>query len=76
MTERVHAVTFVAKAPGITRKLPDVLLPLPLGEVAPQVTERAHAVSPVAKVSSAIRNLPGAPETPSPRELAKPIGFD
>ena len=51
-------------------------LALPLGELSPKVTERAHAVSPVAKISSAIRNLAGAPEAPSPRELAKPIGFD
>ena len=71
-----QAVSLDAKVLGIIRKFPAVLLPLPLGEVAPQVTERAHAVSPVAKVSSAIRNLPGAPEAPSPRELAKPIGFD
>ena len=33
-------------------------LPLPLGEVSPQVTERAHAVSTVAKVSGAMRKLP------------------
>ena len=39
------------------RKLPAVPLPLPLGEVSPQVTERAHAVSPVAKVSDATRNF-------------------
>ena len=58
------------------RKFSAVLLALPLGELSPKVTERAHAVSPVAKVSSAIRNLLGAPEAPSPRELAKPIGFD
>ena len=45
-----QAVMFVAKVLGITRKLPAVLLPLPLGEVAPQVTERAHAVSLIAKV--------------------------
>ena len=41
VTERAHAVTFVAKAPGITRKLPAVLLALPLGELSPKVTERA-----------------------------------
>ena len=28
---------------------PAVPLPLPLGEVSPQVTERAHAVSPILK---------------------------
>ena len=41
VTERAHAVTFVAKAPGITRKLLGVLLALPLGELSPKVTERA-----------------------------------
>ena len=33
LTERAHAVTFVTKVLGITRKFPAVLLPLPLGEV-------------------------------------------
>ena len=51
-------------------------LPLPLGEVSPQVTERAHAASPVAKVSSATRNFAAMLKAPSPRELAKPSGFD
>ena len=40
-----QAVTFVAKALGSMRKLPAVLLALPLGELSPQVTERAHAVA-------------------------------
>ena len=53
-----QAVTFVAKVLSVMRKLPAVLLDLPLGELSPQVTERAHAVSPVAKVSDVIRNLP------------------
>ena len=58
------------------RKLLGVLLALPLGELSPQVTERAHAVSPIAKVLGAMSKFPGAPEAPSPRELAKPSGFD
>ena len=41
---------FVAKVLGIMRKCPAAPLPLPLGEVSPQVTERAHAVSLIAKV--------------------------
>ena len=52
-----QAITFVAKVLGETRKLPAVLLALPLGELSPQVTERAHAVSPVTKVSNATRNF-------------------
>ena len=58
------------------RKFPAVLLPLPLGELSPKVTERAHAVALSAKVSSAARNFPAMPKAPSPRELAKPSGFD
>jgi len=53
-----------------------VPLPLPLGEVSPQVTERAHAAALSAKVSSATRNFPAMPKAPSQRELAKPSGFD
>ena len=52
-----QAVRFITKVLGTMRKLPAVLLPLPLGELSPQVTERAHAVSSAAKVSSAMRNL-------------------
>ena len=58
------------------RKFAAVLLPLPLGEVSPQVTERAHAVSPIAKVLGTISKCPGAQEAPSQRKLAKPSGFD
>ena len=73
-----QGLRLVAKVLGVMRKLPAVLLPLPLGEVAsPQaMTERAHAVSPIAKVLGAMSKCPGAPEAPSPRELAKPSGFD
>ena len=53
-----QAVKFVAEVLSVMRKFPAVLLPLPLGEVSPQVTERAHAVSTVAKVSGAMRKLP------------------
>ena len=42
-----QAITFVAKVLGAMRKLPAVLLALPLGELSPKVTERAHAVSPI-----------------------------
>ena len=45
-----QAVMFVAKVLGIMRKCPAVPLPLPLGEVSPQVTERARTVSSAAKV--------------------------
>ncbi len=52
----------IAKVLSVMRKLPAVLLALPLGELSPQVTERAHAVNPIAKVSDATRNLPSMPE--------------
>ena len=55
---------FVAKVLEETRKFPAVLLALPLGELAPQVTERAHAVSPVTKGSDATRNFPAMPKAP------------
>ena len=45
------------------RKLPAVLLALPLGELSPQVTERAHVVSPVTKVSNATRNFLTMPKS-------------
>ena len=53
-----QAVKFITKVLGIMRKLPAVLLALPLGELSPQVTERAHAVALSAKVSDAIRSFP------------------
>ena len=62
-----QAITFVAK---VLRKLPAVLLALPLGELSPKVTERAHAVALSAKVSSAIRSFPVAPKLPPSGELA------
>ena len=71
-----QAVKRITKVLGAKRKLPVVLLALPLGELSPQVTERAHGVSPVAKVLGAMSKCPGAPEAPSQRELAKPSGFD
>ena len=49
------------------KKLPGVLLPLPLGEVSPQVTERAHAVTFVAKALGTMRKLPAV-------LLALPLG--
>ena len=55
---------FVAKVLGVTKKFPAVLLPLPLGEVSPQVTERAHAVALVVKALSAIRNFPAMLKAP------------
>ena len=45
-----QAVTFVAKVLGIMRKLPAVLLALPLGKLSPQVTERARTL-PLGKVA-------------------------
>ena len=71
-----QGLRLVAKALEVMRKFPAVFLALPLGELSPQVTERAHAVNIIAKVSDAIRNFAIAPEAPSPRELAKPSGFD
>ena len=44
-----QAVKCITKVLGIMRKLPAVLLALPLGELSPQVTERAHAVSYILK---------------------------
>ena len=61
---------FVAKVLGTKRKFPAVPLPLPLGEVSPQVTERAHAVRPSAKALNAIRNFPTMLKAPSQRELS------
>ena len=46
------------------------------GNLSPQVTERAHAVSLIVIVSKVMSDLLAAPEAPSPRELAKPLGFD
>ena len=40
------------------------------------LAERAHAVSPIAKASGVKSKFPAAPEAPSPREPAKPQGFD
>ena len=45
-----QAVRFIAKVLGIPRKLPAVLLALPLGELSPQVTERARTL-PFGKVA-------------------------
>ena len=53
-----QAVKFITKVLGIMRKLPAVLLALPLGELSPQVTERAHTVALSAEVSDAIRSFP------------------
>ena len=46
-----QAITFVAKVLGETRKLPAVLLALPLGELSPQVTERASLLTRSAALS-------------------------
>ena len=59
-----QAVKFSTKVLGIMRKFPAVLLALPLGELAPQVTERAHTVALSAKVSSAIRSFPATQKAP------------
>ena len=53
-----QAVKFITKVLGIMRKLPAVLLALPLGELSPQVTERAHTDALSAEVSDAIRSFP------------------
>ena len=66
-----QGLRLVAKALGEMRKFPVVLLPLPLGEVSPQVTERAHAVNTIAKVSDAIRNFAIAPEGVPPNPMKK-----
>ena len=55
-----QAINLNAKVLSAMRKIPAVLLALPLGELSPKVTERAHAVTLRAKGSSAMRNLPGA----------------
>ena len=46
-----QAVRFIAKVLGVMRKLPVVLLALPLGELSPQVTERARTL-PLGKVAA------------------------
>ena len=66
-----QAITFVAKVLGAMRKLPAVLLALPLGELSPKVTERAHAVALSAKVSIATRNFAAMPKAPPSGELAR-----
>ena len=65
-----QAVKFGTKVLGTKRKLPGVLLALPLGELSPQVTERAHAVSTVTNVLKATRNFPAMPKAPSQRGLS------
>ena len=52
----------VAKVLGSMRKLPAVLLALPLGELSPQVTERAHAVSLILKYQTQQETLPSPPK--------------
>ena len=52
-----QGLRLVAKALGVMRKFPAVLLALPLGELSPQVTERAHAVGFVAEVLGARRKF-------------------
>ena len=67
-----QAVKFITKVLGIMRKLPAVLLALPLGELSPQVTERAHTVALSAKVSSAIRSFPTTTEAVPLGKVASP----
>ena len=67
---------FVAKVLGTKRKFPAVPLPLPLGEVSPQVTERAHADALSAKVSSATRNFPATAKSRPLGEGGIAAGFD
>ena len=52
-----------------------MLLPLPLGEVSPQVTERAYAVTLSTKVLSAMRKLSGVLLALPLGELANPQGL-
>ena len=61
-----QAVKLIAKVSGVMRKFLAVPLPLPLGEVSPQVTERAHADALSAKVSSATRNFLATTEAVPP----------
>ena len=68
-----QAVKLIAKVSGVMRKFLAVPLPLPLGEVSPQVTERAHADALSAKVSSATRNFLATTEAFTRRgKVAKP----
>ena len=53
-----QAVKFITKVLGIMRKFPAVLLALPLGELAPQVTERACKANRCCPSSGATRHLP------------------
>ena len=46
-----QAVKFITKVLGAMRKLPAVLLALPLGELSPQVTERASLMPRSAALS-------------------------
>ena len=68
-----QAVRLVAKVLGITRKLPAVLLPLPLGEVASPTGLDGEGArrQPYFKVSSVMRNFPATPKAPPLGELAR-----
>ena len=52
--------------------------PAPPSQALPrQLPQRgSQGLKPLAKVLGETRKLPGAPKAPSPRELAKPSGFD
>ena len=71
-----QAVNLDAKVLGTTRKLPAVLLALPLVELSPQVTERAHAVSPVTNVSKVTRNFPATTKSRPLGEGGIAVGDD
>ena len=75
-----QAVKFIAKVLGAMRKLPAVLLALPLGELSPKVTERASPL-PGNTPSGSLRSpapprgrLCVAPETLPPPPKAVPLG--
>ena len=61
-----QAVKFITKVLGALRKIPAVLLALPLGELAkPEaLTERAYAVILSAKGVKCSKNFPAAPPLP------------
>ena len=69
-----QAVNLDAEVLGTKRKLPAVLLPLPLGEVASPTGLDGEGArrQPYFKVSSVMRNFPATPKAPPSGELAKP----
>ena len=64
-----QAVKFITKVLGAMRKLPAVLLALPLGELSPQVTERASLLPRSAALSQKAALQMPLPSTTPPVKM-------